>query len=226
MNDDAFTHKLSDYIDGELTPAEHLAIERHLVDCGDCRATVEELRAVIARAASLIDSRPDGNLWPAIASRIGPPARGTPRISPLTRAVMRRVSFTLPQLAAAALALMVLSGGLVWMARSGDPRADFDPVSAAVDRNTAAPVSFTDPHYDAAVADLEALLAAERGRLDPETIRVVEANLAAIDLAIAQTREALAGDPANMYLNGHLAAARQRKLALLRRVTALGTAGR
>ena len=225
MSDDAFTDRLSDYIDGELTPAEHLELERHLVDCRDCRATVEELRAVIAQAASLVDSRPDGNLWPAIASRIEPPGRRTSQASPFTRAVMRRVSFTLPQLAAAALALMVLSGGLVWMARSGDPRADFDPVSAAVDRNTIAPVSFTDPHYDAAVADLEAVLAAERSRLDPETIRVVEANLAAIDLAIAQSREALAGDPANMYLNSHLAAARQRKLALLRRATALSTTG-
>ena len=225
MSDDAFTDRLSDYIDGELTPAEHLELERHLVGCGDCRATVEQVRAVIAQAASLVDSRPDANLWPAVAARIDPLERRTSQASPFTRAVMRRVSFTLPQLAAAALALIVLSGGLVWMARSGDPRADFDPVSAAVDRNTIAPVSFTDPHYDAAVADLEAVLAAARGRLDPETIRVVEANLAAIDLAIAQSREALAGDPANMYLNNHLAAARQRKLALLRRATALSTTG-
>jgi hypothetical protein len=86
-------------------------------------------------------------------------------------------------------------------------------------------VSFTDPNYDAAVADLEAVLAAERSHLEPETVRVIEANLAAIDKAIAQSREALAADPANMYLNSHLASARQRKLALLRRVTALSAAG-
>lgn len=223
MTDDGFTGRLSEYIDGELTPAEHLAVERHLVDCAECRGTVGELRAVVARAAALADRRPEADLWPGVAGRIG--ARRTATASPFTRAVMRRVSFTLPQLAAAALALMVLSGGVVWVARSGDPRADFDPVSAETPRPAIAPVSFTDPNYDAAVADLEAVLAAERSRLEPETVRVIEANLAAIDKAIAQSREALAADPANMYLNSHLASARQRKLALLRRVTALSATG-
>lgn len=230
---DEFTARLSDYTDGELTPGERLAVERHLEACADCREVVADLRAVVARAAALTDRDPGVNLWPGIAARIGTPqasARVTlhdraPRVSPFARAIMRRVSFTLPQLAAAALALMVLSGGLVWMARSGDPRADFEPVSAEGDRAAVNAVSFTDPHYDEAVADLEAVLASERGRLDPETIRVVEANLAAIDKAIAQSRDALAADPANVYLNNHLAAARQRKLALLRRATALGTAG-
>ena len=44
-----------------------------------------------------------------------------------------------------------------------------------------------------------------------------EANIAAIDTAIEQSRRALATDPANVYLHSHLAEARQRKLALLRR---------
>lgn len=222
---DEFTDRLSDYVDGELTPAEHLDVERHLVTCAACRTTVDELRAVVARAASVTDVRPAANLWPAIAARIEAGDVRATNVSPFTRAVMRRVSFTLPQLAAAALALMVLSGGLVWIARSGDPRADFDPVSADTNRGAIASISFIDPHYDAAVADLEAVLAVERSRLDPETVRVVEANLAAIDQVIAESRTALSTDPSNMYLNNHLAAARQRKLALLRRATALGSAG-
>ena len=225
MSDDEFTDRLSEYIDGELTPAEHLDFERHLVICARCRTTLDELQAVVAQAAALTDTRPGAALWPGIAARIGEGRAAGLNASPFTRAVMRRVSFTLPQLAAAALALMVLSGGLVWVARSGDPRADFDPVSADTGRAPIAPVSVADPQYDAAVADLEGVLAQERSRLDPETVRVIEANLAAIDMAIAQSREALAADPANMYLNTHLASARQRKLALLRRVTALSTAG-
>ncbi len=225
MNDDAFAERLSDYVDGELTPAGHLEVERHLAACAACRATVDELRAVIARAASLRDGRPDADLWPRIAPRLGPRAAGARRRSPLARALVHRVSFTLPQLAAAALALVVLSGGLVWLARSGDPRADFDPVSAETARGAAAPIAVSDPHYDAAVADLEAVFAEERARLDPAVVRAIEANLAAIDRAIAQSREALAADPSNRYLNDRLAAARQRKLALLRRATALGSGG-
>ncbi len=225
MNHDTFTDRLSEYVDGELTPADHLDVERHLAGCVACRTVVGELREVVADAASLTDVRPAANLWPGIAARIA--ARGPRRTgrSALTRALMRRVSFTLPQLAAAALALMVLSGGLVWVARSGDPRADFDPVSAEPARGVAAPISVSDADYDAAVADLEAVLAEARSLLDPETVRVVEANLATIDKAIAESHEALAGDPSNMYLHNHLAAARQRKLALLRRATALGSAG-
>jgi hypothetical protein len=56
-------------------------------------------------------------------------------------------------------------------------------------------------------------------------VRVLEDNLGAIDRAIEQSRQALGADPANLFLNTHLAAARQRKLALLRSATALATKG-
>ena len=110
------------------------------------------------------------------------------------------------------------------MARSGDPRADFPPISAQVaDGPAISLANFADPHYDEAIADLERTLEAGRTNLDPETVRVVEENLAAIDRAIDQCRRALATDPANVYLNTHLADARQRKLTLLRRATVLGS---
>jgi hypothetical protein len=57
--------------------------------------------------------------------------------------------------------------------------------------------------------------------LDPETVRVLEANLMAIDQAIDQCRKALRNDPSNVYLNNHFVESRNRKLALLRRATAL-----
>ena len=50
---------------------------------------------------------------------------------------------------------------------------------------------------------------------------MLETNLRSIDQAIEQSRRALAADPANVYLNVHMAAAKKRKLALLRRATAL-----
>ena len=82
-------------------------------------------------------------------------------------------------------------------------------------------VNLADDQYDAAVADLERALKQGRGKLDKATIAVVEQNLQTIDQAIAQAREALASDPANAYLSGHLVEARRRKLDLLRRATAL-----
>jgi tetratricopeptide (TPR) repeat protein len=229
MTTDLFTDRLSEYLDGELSPPERAAVDAHLAQCAECRSTLEGLRGVVSEAAVLRDARPARELWSGIAARIAPGGRPRARISPFRRAITSRLSFTLPQLAAAGIALMVLSGGLVWMARSGDPRADFESINAQSGPRPVtpmiAPANFDDPHYDEAIADLERTLEAGRTKLDPETVRVLEENLGAIDRAIDQCRRALATDPANVYLNTHLADARQRKLALLRRATTLAMPG-
>jgi hypothetical protein len=225
---DAFTNRLSDYLDDEDMSADDRAdIENHLAACAPCRATLDELRAVAQLAASLPDSAPAADLWPALSDRLGPARQAVP----FTKTQARRFSFTLPQLVAAGLALMVLSGGLVWVSRLGDSRASLPPVVANVDdegdagsQQPVAPASFADSQFDEAVADLEGTLAAGRDRLDPETVRILEENLLSIDQAIAQSRKALRADPANVYLNNHFAASRNRKLALLRRASALAMA--
>jgi Putative zinc-finger len=207
---DEWNDRLSEYIDGELEPSERRSLEAHLTGCAECRADVAALRAVVARAGSLTDTPPRSNLWPGIAARIGSrPAGRTPPAA-------RRFAFTLPQLVAASLALIVASGGMVWLARMGGPTTDFPPVMGEVRL-----ANFGDAAFDGAVADLQQTLEAGRGRLDPETIRVLETNLEAIDRAIAQCREALQSDPSSVYLNTYLAETRRRKLELLRRATAL-----
>jgi anti-sigma factor RsiW len=216
---DQWTDRLSDYLDDELTPGERAAVDAHLKVCRDCAATLEELRAVIARAASLPVVAPAADLWPAIEPRLG--TRSV--LMPFRVRASRRFSFTLPQLVAAGLALMVLSGGSVWLAQFGGRATSLPPVAATPGDPSAglAPVALVDPRYDEAVRDLEDALEAGRSQLDPETVRILEANLLAIDHAIDQSRRALAEDPANIYLNSHLAEARQRKLMLLRRASAL-----
>ena len=206
----AWSDRLSEYVDGELAAADREQMDAHLARCAECGAVAEELRAVARRARSLEDRSPASDLWPAIAVRLGAP----------TSRWTRRVSFTLPQLAAAALALMVLSGGMVWMARLGGDRTDFPAVDAAPD-GRAIPAAFAGATYDQAIEDLQERLNAGRDRLDPQTIEVLEENLTAIDRAIEQCQAALAGDPANVYLGERLASAKKRKLGLLRRATAL-----
>lgn len=226
---DVFTDRLSEYLDGELEPADRATIERHLTTCESCRTTLSELRAVVARAAALTDSAPATDLWPGVAERI---SDGGAPVVPLRPRSTRRfsftVSFTLPQLAAAVLAVAVLSTAMIWMARFGGERTDFPPVGARTeqaelqDRSAEIrPANFADAAYDEAIADLQQTLQSQRSRLDPETVRVLEDNLRSIDRAIEQCRKALASDPANVYLNNHLADARKRKLTLLRRATAL-----
>ena len=60
-----------------------------------------------------------------------------------------------------------------------------------------------------------------RRELDPATVRTIEQNLRIIDQATEQARRALAADPANPYLNSHLAAQLRLKADVLRQATAL-----
>ena len=87
------------------------------------------------------------------------------------------------------------------------------------------PANFADAQFNAAVTDLEQVLRSDRDRLDPRTVLIIERNLKAIDAAINEARMALNDDPANPYLNSHLADARRRKLDLLRHATTLAMAG-
>jgi tetratricopeptide (TPR) repeat protein len=215
---DIWIDRLSEYLDDELTPAERAALEAHLGSCRDCTTALGELRQVIARAATLTPRPPANDLWPGIEPRLE--RRG--RIAPFAARSQRRFSFTMPQLVAAGLALMVMSGGGVWVLQHGGRATSMPPVVATNELPPAVvPAALTDPRYDEAIADLERALEEGRSQLDPETVKILEANLGAIDTAIDESRRALEADPANAYLNSHLADARQRKLALLRRATSL-----
>ena len=225
---DRFTERLSEYLDGDLAPADRTALERHLASCELCRTTLVELREVVERAKVLGDTAPPVDLWAGVAHRIGPRRTDVDRSGrPAPRRFSVTFSFTLPQLAAAMLAITLLSAGMIWMARLGGTRTDFPPLDARAQRTgqdaepQIRPADFADAAYDEAIADLQQALEAERTRLDAGTMRVLKENLAAIDHAIEECRTALASDPANAYLNSHLAAAKRRKLTLLRRASAL-----
>jgi anti-sigma factor RsiW len=223
---DQWTNRLSEYLDGELADGERIALEAHLQSCGECPALLADLREVIGRAREIENHTPPHDLWPEIAQRIGSTNRSS-TIDLASRRPARRWSFSLPQLAAAGIALMAVSGGAVWLAIHSGSQITPAPVAQVVPSanpraiNAAVGDGGATQGYATAVADLEQVLASGRGQLDSTTIRVIEQNLAAIDRAIAQAQQALKADPANLYLNTHLAQTMRRKLDLLRQAASL-----
>lgn len=168
------------------------------------------------------DEMPAQDLWPGVAARLGAAAAPT----------RSRISFTLPQLALAASLLMAVASGLTWLA-ANRPLTPVDAQPTVIAENESigeveggiVNANFADAQFNAAVSDLEQILRDERDRLDPRTVLVIERNLRAIDVAIQEARMALNGDPANAYLNSHLADARRRKLDLLRHAATLSVGG-
>jgi hypothetical protein len=95
--------------------------------------------------------------------------------------------------------------------------SEFVETSPATDPGAVRLASFDASRYDAAVAELERVLSEQRGQLDTATVRILEQNLAIIDRAVEDARRALEADPANPYLNGHLAQQMMAKIRLLQR---------
>lgn len=232
MTGDQWTARLSDYVDDELTPDEHAALERHLTECAACEAAVAGLRRVTLRAGALTEREPQRDLWPGIAARIGL-ANGEMEVVTPPRAPARRWAFTLslPQLAAAAVLLLAVGAGATWLSlgTSRRPAPGGGPVAVGTRAPSLGPAPVTAERfagsgaYQAAIADFQRVLDANRGRLDTSTVRVIEESLRTIDRAIARAEAALAADPSDAYLNAHLAETMRQKLELMRRAAVLAS---
>ncbi|HEY4658328.1 MAG TPA: hypothetical protein VIH11_02355, partial [Gemmatimonadaceae bacterium] len=75
--------------------------------------------------------------------------------------------------------------------------------------------------FDREIAALRKIVEARRSELDTATIRIVEKNLQLIDAAIAESKAALARDPASTFLLDRLTHAYDTKLQLLRGLATL-----
>ncbi len=186
--------KLNEYVDGMLAARDRASVEAHLAECAGCRAAIAEVRSLSASATSLPKSiEPGRDLWPPIAARIRP--RATWNVQRFWRGAL------------AAAAMLLLAVGIYRLFRV--PRSDF---RVGEGQGWAA----VQADFARASDELSRILAVERERLRPETVALLERNLAVIDTAIAESRAALACDPASAELRRFFAAAARQKVELLR----------
>ena len=189
---------LNEYVDGTLSVLQREAVDEHLAQCAGCRDAVAELRRLVAGARHLPPSIvPPRDLWPVIGRRIGQRATWN----------VQRVWWR-GALAAAAVCVMALG---IYRLTARPP-----------DRRVGEGWALVQADFDRASDDLSHIFAADRGRLRPETVALLERNLAVIDVAIGESRAALARDPANAELRRFFAAASRQKVELLRWVTRTG----
>jgi len=229
------TEQLHDLLDGQLPPDEGARLRAHLAGCPACLESYEALRGLVGELAGLPrDARAPGGLWAGIEARIatreGASGAGTQMSSgPEGTTVLslgeargrrRRFAFTMPQLAAAALVVALVSGGGMWMALSRPAGSGAGPVATAqrVDRfgSAARMAASGDAAYDQALLQLQTLVDQGRSVLAPETVKTLDRSLRTIDDAIAQIREALAKDPSSQLLNRMLINQQRTKLRVLK----------
>jgi len=233
---DRWMDRLSEYLDGELGSAERDALEAHLDQCTACTATLVELRRVAesARALPGEDLGPvqQSELWARIAPRLTPRRQfWGERIASILNPMGGRYTLSVPQLATAALALVVATAGIAflsarWAARRGAPPIVAERADTTATPDGTALASFDEARYAAAVAELENTLKTHRDQLDPATVRALEDNLALIDEAVVDAKRALIADPSNPYLSGHLANQMHRKVRVLQRAAMIVAATR
>jgi predicted anti-sigma-YlaC factor YlaD len=230
MTCDEVQDRLDDYVDGEASAADLHEVELHLASCAACRDEERLLRAVLAHARALPrEKTPPRDLWTGVAERIA--AGETERTSVLR--FPRRLAASWggwAALGAAAAVLAALAFGLFSSRRPTEgpgiaSRPSLPPATPALERVStgSSPLLDAEMDYEKATAALMSALEQRRSSLSPETLKNVEENLATIDRALAEVRQALEKDPTNRELTRMLASTHRKKVDVLRRVVRFST---
>ncbi len=221
MNGHIDETRMNDYLDGLLDPSERVDVDEHLGVCERCAGDLAALADLVTAMGALpTEAEPDRDVWPDVRGRIAAADEDAKIVQlPGTRRRERRwITMTVPQLAAASIALAFISGGSVWLAMLGTTTAGGGTQAALV---SPLPVTQTaNSQYEQAVASLEEIL--ERGRdiLGPQTLATLEMSLRSIEDAIQDAEDALAEDPDSDLLHRLLINHQQAKLRVLHQAAA------
>lgn len=214
---------LDEYVDEALSPDERLRVERHLVDCSTCRRAVSEIRSLVDAASKLPRGiSPGRDLYPDIRRRIERHDVAT-SADRATRPVHRTRWMAL---AASLLVVAIAGSAALWLRGDADGTlSEVSPIGEAVPaaHDGIGPLDAAVREYTDAAELLLATIDERRDRLSPETLAVLEKNLAIIDQAIAEVRTALEADPSSHGSTLLLASMHEQKVELLRRVARLSS---
>ncbi len=127
MDHNDVRHRLSDYIDGEVTPAEKEAVERHLAACRDCADALRELRKTVEHLRRVEELEPPAWMTGKVLARVR--AEAEKRQSPLRRFLSALAAGRPVQ--ALALVFIVVAASVLYLRISPAPREAKSPPGPA-----------------------------------------------------------------------------------------------
>jgi hypothetical protein len=190
-----------------------------------------ELREIARAAAALPPLSPSRDLWSGIAARIEAPVVALP--TAITHAEPRHAALPWRRLAIAASLLVATTAGITYAIARHNNGAELaaapDSLTVAVPLSSA-PVEqvstlSAEQTFDREISALRTIVDERRRELDPATAAVLTKNLKVIDAAIAESKAALAKDPASVFLMDMLTHAYDSKLQLMRGVANIPSHG-
>ena len=202
----------------------------------------DELEAIARSAAQLPALSPSRDLWSDIEARIQAQVVALPTsiahtdtAPELPAAPVEALPARLPwrQLAIAASLLIAATAGITYslVKQNAAPEVASANDSASVEaRLPAVPVQSVSAQtaeqtFDREIGAMRNIIEQRRGDLDSATVAVLQKNLKVIDAAIAESKAALAKDPASAFLMDRLTHAYDTKLQLLSGVAAMPSHG-
>ena len=202
----------------------------------------DELEAIARSAAQLPALTPSRDLWSGIEARIQAPIVALPtriaydgaaRELPAAPVDARPARLPWRRLAIAASLLIAATAGITYslVKQNAAPEVASTSDSATVEAKLpAVPVQAVSAQsaeqtFDREIGAMRNIIDQRRGDLDSATVAVLEKNLKVIDAAIAESKAALAKDPASAFLMDRLNHAYDTKLQLLSGVAAMPSHG-
>lgn len=205
---------LSDYLDGLLELGERAGVERHLSECSGCRVLRDDLLQIIHFSHSLPLHTPSTAVWAGIHAQIASSAGHSwwPRVAE------RRFTFSTPQLAVAAAALLLAFAATVFVARSDATRYDSGSSEerAATSRHLhAESITAAISEIEQRVGRLEATVEQRRPVWNAELRTAFDRQMLYVDQSLAECRQGLRANPYDDVCQDLMLTAYREKVRLL-----------
>ncbi len=219
MGCNQFEEMISDYIDGALETGEHTMIERHLADCESCRALRDDLLQLVHFSRHLPEHTPSNAVWTAIQTQVKAERRVglRQRVARwMARLEERNFSLSLPQLAAGALALILVAVVLsVVLRRETGQSLETASVTgaSAINKNL---LSYPDlKQIEERISQLESSVEQRKASWTLDLRQAFERNLAYVNQSLIECRQQINGHPEDKVSEELMLNAYREKVRLL-----------